>query len=284
MRNYTVIIACGLLAGCGNEQGFSGGLQTDGVPIALPHAVVQGVPLIHTDEALILDGTASYDPDDEDAELLYTWEVVSAPTDADYTLNYSASGTPEFKAQTLGNYEIALVVTDEDEYESENPAGVIVNVVPWEDLRIDLEWDLVGVDLDLHLIAPGGEYFGELDCFYGNPAPDWGVEGDATDNPSLDLDDEGSNAAEAITLQRPEQGEYVIAAHYVNSKESTTYSTAPSIRVMAGATEVVTMKGDNLESPGDVLVFGTLDWTTLQFDAMNYSTTHSDLEGPPLNQ
>ena len=171
MRNYTVIIACGLLAGCGNEQGFSGGLQTDGVPIALPHAVVQGVPLIHTDEALILDGTASYDPDDEDAELLYTWEVVSAPTDADYTLNYSASGTPEFKAQTLGNYEIALVVTDEDEYESENPAGVIVNVVPWEDLRVDLEWDLVGVDLDFSGLRPEGSILASWIAFTEIPPP-----------------------------------------------------------------------------------------------------------------
>jgi hypothetical protein len=245
---------------------------------------VQGVPLVHTDEALALDGTASYDPDDEDAELLYTWEVVSAPTDAEYTLNYGASGTPEFKAQTLGNYEISLLVTDEEEYDSENPAGVVVNVVPWEDLRVDLQWDLPGVDLDLHLIAPEGEYFGDSDCFYGNPVPEWGVEGDSTDNPSLEVDDEGTNTAEAITLQRPEQGEYSIVVHYVNSKESTTYSTAPSLRVMAGATEIVAMKGDNLEAPGDVLLLGTLDWTTLRFDSLNQMTTHDDLNGPPLNQ
>jgi hypothetical protein len=284
MRRLFVLALVVAGGGCSNEQGFSSDLKADGLPISLPFAVVQGVPLGHIDEALVIDGTASYDPDDEDAELLYTWEVVSAPADADYTLNYEQSGTPEFKAATLGEYELGLFVTDEDTYDSENPAGVIIEVVPWEDLKIDLQWDLTGVDLDLHLIGPEGEYFGESDCFYGNPSPDWGVEGDSTDNPNLAIDDEGSNLTETILLERPEQGVYSIGVHYVNSKESTTYSTDPMIRITAGGSEVVLMTGTALTEPGEVLIVGTLDWTTLTFDSLNNMSTQEDLGGPPLNQ
>jgi hypothetical protein len=283
MKPLTIFLAGVVLSGC-SEQGFSGEMRADGAALSRPYAVVQGVPLAHLDEAIALDGTASYDPDDEDAMLLYTWEVVSAPTDAEYTLNYGNSSTPEFRATTLGVYEIALLVTDEDEYHSENPAGVIIEVVPWEDLQVDVQWDLPGVDLDLHLIAPEGEYFTEADCYYGNPAPDWGVAGDSTDNPLLSVDDEGSAHAETITLQRPPAGEYSIVIHYVNSKESTTYTTAPTLRVLAGGTELILMQGQDLTEPGEVLLLGTLDWDTLVFDSLNTLTTHEDLGGPPLNR
>jgi hypothetical protein len=282
-RGLLFILALGM-TGCGNEQGFSSDLKADPAVTARPYAVVQGVPLAHPEEAIGVDGTASYDPDDENASLLYTWEVVSAPADAEYTLNFANTSTPEFIGTTLGEYEIALLVTDEDEFDSENPAGVVIEVVPWEDLQVDLQWDLPGVDLDLHLIGPEGEYFTESDCYYGNPAPDWGVEGDATDNPSLSVDDEGSTQSETVLLPRPSSGSYSIVVHYVNSKESTSYITTPTLRVMAGGSELITMAGQNLSEPGEVLQVGVLDWNTLDFNSVNLLTTHSDLGGPPINQ
>lgn len=284
MNRLTILVLGATLAGCGNEQGFASDLRAESAVTARPYAVVQGVSLAHIDEAIGLDGTASYDPDDENASLLYTWEVVSAPTDADFTVNFANTSTPEFIATTLGVYELALLVTDEDEYDSENPAGVVIEVVPWEDLQVDLQWDLPGVDLDLHLIGPEGEYFTESDCYYGNPSPDWGVEGDSTDNPSLSVDDEGSAQSETVLLHRPSAGEYSIVVHYVNSKESTAYITTPTLRVMAGGAELITMSGQNLSVPGEVLQVGVLDWNTLAFDSVNILTTHSDLGGPPINQ
>ena len=53
---------------------------------------------------------------------------------------------------------------------------------------------------------------------------------------------------------------------------------------MAGGTEIITMSGQTLSEPGEVLQVGMLDWGTLAFDSVNILTTHSDLGGPPLNQ
>ena len=45
----------------------------------------------------------------------------------------------------------------------------MIEVIPYENLMIEVSWDIPGTDLDLHLVAPSGSYYGELDCFYGNP-------------------------------------------------------------------------------------------------------------------
>ena len=149
MMRMLSILSVLAVASCGNEQSFVGDMDADGAPSSPPFAVVQGVTLAHIDEAIALDGTASYDPDDDDAELLYTWTVVSAPDETEPSpLNFANTSTPEFVATALGTYELALVVTDEEAFDSENPAGVIIEVVPWEDLQVDIQWDLPGVDLE----------------------------------------------------------------------------------------------------------------------------------------
>ena len=63
-----------------------------------------------------------------------------------------------------------------------------------------LEWNTNFHDVDLHLVRGGGTPFSNDDCYYANLSPDWGVPGDTSDNPFLDVDDLDGYGPETINL------------------------------------------------------------------------------------
>jgi len=85
--------------------------------------------------------------------------------------------------------------------------------------HIRLTWDKIDTDVDLHFRPPdgaseGGAYYAN-DCAFYNPTPDWGVLGDATDNPSLDRDCISSCTEENITIDKvTAPGTYRVVVHY----------------------------------------------------------------------
>ena len=82
-------------------------------------------------------------------------------------------------------------------------------------LAIRLSWDVDETDVDSHFIAPGGSFFHcDLDCHYQNPAPDWGVQGDWSDDPFLDVDDVDGYGPENINISEPQPGTYTFIVHY----------------------------------------------------------------------
>ena len=83
-------------------------------------------------------------------------------------------------------------------------------------LTVKITWDQDLCDVDSHLIAPGGSFFDcELDCHYGNPAPDWGISGDWLDDPFLDVDDVDGYGPEHINISEPTPGAtYRFLVHY----------------------------------------------------------------------
>jgi hypothetical protein len=83
-------------------------------------------------------------------------------------------------------------------------------------LTIKISWDQDLCDVDSHLIAPGGSFFDcELDCHFGNPAPDWGIQGDWADDPFLDVDDIDGFGPEHINISEPTSGDtYRFVVHY----------------------------------------------------------------------
>ena len=79
-----------------------------------------------------------------------------------------------------------------------------------------------GDDLDLHLVKPGygvADVTTEADCYYGNCVDsgfgglDWGVVGDGSDDPALELDDIPGVGPEAISLGSPAGGTYTVFVH-----------------------------------------------------------------------
>jgi uncharacterized protein YfaP (DUF2135 family) len=94
-----------------------------------------------------------------------------------------------------------------------------------KDIHIQLVWDTPGdpnrnnnhgTDFDVHLLHPLGRWnHRPYDCFWQNMRPDWGVQGDPSDDPSLDIDKVDGWGPENVNLSKPERGlSYGVGVHY----------------------------------------------------------------------
>jgi len=155
-------------------------------------------------------------------------------------------------------------------------SGVGVSPPPEEiGLAIRLSWDVDNTDVDSHLIAPGGSFFDcDLDCHYQNPAPDWGVQGDWSDDPFLDVDDVDGYGPENINISEPQPGTYQFIVHYYDDTYDFTSPAASNatVEILSYGVVTHTFGPENLAATNwnwDVFevewppVGGTLNVTTL---------------------
>lgn len=173
------------------------------------------------------DGTASISPDG--GGLTYAWGLAQGelPVATVMELDDTASPTPELVrgdgsvggVDRPGLYRAFLTVTD-DQGRVSLPCVQDVVVHPDARLVVQTYWSQPD-DIDLHLLAPGGTFRdqeGGTDCFYANcvgafATVDWGVLGDPTDDPSLDLDDINGTGPELTQLPDPALGIYTVVVH-----------------------------------------------------------------------
>ena len=113
----------------------------------------------------------------------------------------------------------SLPVVKNEEGLTSDPCEVTLDSEPIEALWVEMFWESSGDDMDLHLLAPGGTLETDTDCYYANCTStwgtglDWGVIGDAQDDPSLDLDDITLIGPENINIERPEESTYTVVVH-----------------------------------------------------------------------
>lgn len=120
-----------------------------------------------------------------------------------------------------------------------------------------LDWDTDGTDVDLHLVAPGGTAFDpNLDCYFRNTNPDWGVRNDPIDDPFLDDDDVNGFGPENINLSRTAPGQYRVYAHYWRS--GTVGASTARVEVFLGGQSVYTAS-QPLQC-NDLWLVGTVSW------------------------
>ena len=162
-------------------------------------------------------GVDSYDP--ADLPITYSWRLVDRPIgSASVMPSGSTSDRHGFSTDLAGDYVAELVVTN-SEGVSSPPCEAILTAEPVEALWVEMFWESSGDDMDLHLLAPGGSIETDSDCYYANCAStwgeglDWGVTGETTDNPSLDLDDISLTGPENINIESPENATYKVLVH-----------------------------------------------------------------------
>ena len=86
------------------------------------------------------------------------------------------------------------------------------------DITVTVQWDALGRDWELHLIEPAGHINDNAtDCTWTScigSSPDWGVVGDASDNPHKDIDNTGAYGPENIWLSGPVAGTYTVMVEH----------------------------------------------------------------------
>lgn len=186
--------------------GNGGGATT--YPVATIDAPDQVLP----GETALLDGSGSYDPDDN-TPLLYRWTLMEQPEASSTALSVTDAELTELLLDTAGSYTVGLQV--------ENSVGVssttalhTIAAVPEDDVYVLLSWSTSDADLDLHLLRGDGTVVFQKpdDCCWCNSTPDWG--GTEPSNPRLMLDAESDGGPENIVLPEASDGEYFVRVHY----------------------------------------------------------------------
>jgi hypothetical protein len=236
-------------------------------------------------QATWLNGTLTLDDNSLLDELELNWSFELVPEGSELTDEAITPADPfgyaTFVPDLEGTYRVALTATDRFD-ETSTPAVAVVVVTPPMELTATLEWDTNRVDLDLHLIAPDGSYFGDTDCFSWNPNPNWGDPALADDDPLLADDEDGEGVGpyfEQIGLRQPPQGQYrVLVHHYLDhglALGQDARAALPTVSIEAGGEQLV----DAMEAPAplledDVWVVGVIEWPGT-FAAINQMSDHA---------
>ncbi|MBA2663349.1 MAG: choice-of-anchor D domain-containing protein [Bradymonadaceae bacterium] len=188
--------------------------------VADPNGTFEVVPL----DRIQLSAAQSRDSDGEIVRV--EWVLIERPEDT--VVHFSQPGDSVNNGlymELAGRYVVELHVWNARNTRSCQPARMVLEAVANKQFHIQLVWDTPndqdrfdgsGTDLDLHLLHPRGRWNkGPHDCFWQNMRPDWGVAGDSSDDPSLDIDKVDGWGPENINLDKPENDTvYKVGVHY----------------------------------------------------------------------
>lgn len=213
-----------------------------------------------------LDATASYDPDGHEP-LRYEWRVVSLPIGTTLEFDDPHSPTPTVIASHPGDYRIGLDVFDAHGLACRAPEGSQtlpcrsqdLAILSEDDLVITLSWKHELTDLDLHLLEGNAELNSMGDCFWDNPAPDFGILDDPSDDPRLVRDSLKGFGPEQIVFSKPSGGSYKVAVHYSKTNGAKEPETEAVVRVFVFGRQEAEMVA-TLTTPGQLWEVLTIEW------------------------
>ncbi len=177
----------------------------------------------------------------------YEWSLVQRPIGSTAVLTSINNNVTELPVDLAGFYQVQLTVfavdagrPDDGLIRSCQPAIVDIDVVPEDDLHIQLVWDHPSADFDLHLLRDNGRAFThDGDCYFSNrnplqeaDTPSWSANPD--ENPRLDVDDNRGYGPENINIKHPAPGSrWVVLVHYWNQQTDGSASAPATVRVFA---------------------------------------------------
>lgn len=185
-------------------------------------------------QGVVLDGTASMDPDG-DEPLVYQWVLRSRPVGAQAAI--AEPGAPRtllrLDPAVPGEYEVELHVTDAAGARSVSPARARVVAAPAQQLLVEMFWDNALTDMDLHVLRAPGAALGSVpdDCHYANPRPDWGTPGEVRDDPELLRDSLTGYGPEVFGYAAPGEGSYRVAVVFSRENGAADPRSTVTVRV-----------------------------------------------------
>lgn len=230
-------------------------VATGAVPPAPPLATSVSAGIGAT---VILDGTASSDSDG-DVPLTYRWTLRSRPEGSAAAIVNSAIVTTQLTLDVAGIYTVALAVTDSTGLESLSPATLQIQALPPNALLIELSWDQLRPDLDLHLLqTPTDQLGGTGDCGWTNPDPAW-FSGGQDDNPRYQGDQLGGYGPEAIDWKTPQPGTFGLTVVYRDANGLAPANLNARLRIFSYGVLTGELT-QALTASGQIWNAGTLTW------------------------
>ncbi|HUB05900.1 MAG TPA: choice-of-anchor D domain-containing protein [Myxococcales bacterium] len=202
--------------------------------------------------AVTLDGGASYDPGGN-LPLSYQWAMTTKPAGSNAALANVQGAYPNLVADEPGSYAFSLGVTNSLGIASVQPCTATLTARPADDLYVEMIWDNLPVDMDLHFLAQGGLLGSTaLDCNGNNQDPT-GFAATCSDD---HLTGPGPEWAEDAS---PASGTYTIDVVYFSTHGVA--STACNVTVRVYEYGVVTgVFTQQLTAAGQLWQVATVDW------------------------
>ena len=204
-----------------------------------------------------LDGSGSTDPDG-DLPLRFAWTLAARPAESATALASPGAAQASLPLDVPGIYSVLLSVTDSTGLASFTPDRLDLRAAPAERLVVQLVWDRVPPDLDLHFLQAGAQLEGAGDCYWANANPAF-VAGTADQNPHHLGDRLIGYGPETVSWKQPAPGRYSLAVSYKTDHGAATAATAAQIRVYAEGVLVADL-AHTMTSVGEVWMAGTVEW------------------------
>jgi hypothetical protein len=199
-----------------------------------PIPVIAPLPTGSPGMVVTLDGSASNDPDG-DVPLTYQWTLRQKPLGSSTQIGQpgSALTSMTLDPDLPGEYEVELTVTDAAGAKAGVPARARIVAEPAQKLLVEMFWDNAHTDVDLHFLRTQETAIGAVpdDCHYANATPDWGISGDATDDPSFLRDALTGYGPEVVGYDNPASGKYRVLIELRNTLGSATPSSGITVRI-----------------------------------------------------
>lgn len=145
----------------------------------------------------------------------YTFSPGTLSVAAGGSQTLSVTFCPVDTGLDFGQLTLASNDPDEASYNINLSGEGIPPPISETDIAIEVTWDKNDTDIDTHFLRPAAT-FGSTpgDCYYSNLSPDWGVGGDASDDPYLDYDDIDGYGPENLNFAKPATGTYRVIMWY----------------------------------------------------------------------
>jgi len=229
-------------------------------PLAVARDSVAGQPLqtgsllATVGSTVALDGTASTDADG-DYPLTYAWSLAAAPVGSNAAVAAPAAAQTTLQLDQPGVYSVLLVATDSTGLPSLAPSRLDIRAAPTEQLVVQLIWDQIPPDLDLHFLQQGAARDSAGDCYWANPTPAWG--------PVDEGDQLVGYGPETVKWAAPATGTYSIAAVYAADHGAQNPATNAQVRIYVQGVLAADLT-HAFKSVGEVWNAATLSWPSGQ--------------------